>query len=110
MLVTEFSFPRSIRLHAISLLLSNDPWLLDLVLTDCRDGLRPGLEQLRLETGDFSPQEALQLQFCLDVWHDAAIGGALILDALRYLDNARFEALLLALECLRFSRFSNITN
>lgn len=90
------------RWHAISILMANDPKLLDFILNEKRDCLADSAENLKYEAGCFSSGEKILIQIALDIWDDC--GGSRLGDVIHTLDSIRFEAFLRALEILRFSQ------
>ena len=86
--------------EAISILFSNDPKLLRIVLPDPTGEFERPIESEVDSCGGVSYVENLQLRLCLDLWDGT--GGAFLGEALGALSDAQFECLLLALERVRF--------
>lgn len=88
------------RHRAISLLLANDPKLLDFILAPCRTRLTAPPEDLLVEAGCFSSGEQILVKAALDIWDDC--GEVKLTDIIFRLDRLRLEAFLLAVESLGF--------
>jgi len=91
-------------LHALSLLLANDSWLIDFILSPDRSTLNQPPEDLVRLSKAFSRGQQVLVQVALDIW--SAEGQSSIGDVLWCLDSVRFEGFLLALEFLRYGRRS----
>jgi uncharacterized protein YgfB (UPF0149 family) len=89
-------------MHAISLLLSNDPWLIDFLLSQDRSTLNDSTEALAQLSKGFSRGQQVLVQVALDIW--SGEGSALIADVLWCLDSVRFEGFMLAMESLRYGQ------
>lgn len=87
------------RWQAISLLLSNDPWLLDFIFKADRSGLMADPKALIEASCSFSGGQQLLIQIALHIWTDD--GGLSLWDITHSLDEIRFEAFSLCLEALR---------
>jgi hypothetical protein len=87
------------RWQAISLLLSNDSWLLDFIFTSDRSTLIADPQALIEDSRRFSGGQQLLLQIALHIWTDD--GGLSLWDIAQRLDEIRFEAFSLCLEALR---------
>lgn len=90
-----------IRHRAISVLLANDPRLLEFLFHPCRSRLARSAATLRRSAGAFSSGQQILVRIALDIWDDA--GHVRLSDVVYRLDPVRFEAFLLALEVLRYS-------
>jgi hypothetical protein len=98
--MTEKSPYRCERHRAISLLLANDPKLLDFLLKPCRTELRASPERLKQAARCFSSGEQILVRAALDIWDDC--GQVKLADIVFRLDQTRLEAFLLAVESLGF--------
>ena len=87
------------RLHAISLLLANDPPLLRILFDPGSDVLRSSPAEIIASVGGYSSGQQLLTQIALDIWSEH--GCWRLWDAISVLDPLRFEGFMLALECLR---------
>ena len=92
--------------HAISLLLANDPRLLDFIFTEDRLELQASPQELLAASACFSSGQKVLIQVALDFW--SGLGGASLENIVSILDLERFEGFLLALECLRYGRKQSI--
>lgn len=94
-----------LRWHAISMLLAQNPKLIDFVFNEKRDRLAQPALMLRREARAFSTGEKVLIQIALDIWDDC--GGARLSEVIFSLDPIRLELFLRAVEILRFSRSSS---
>ncbi len=102
MLNTEVPSKICPKRHAISLLLSNDNKLLGLLFHENHEGLRAEPEEIIEFARGYSTGQQLLVRIALDIWSGG--GKANLWDILTTLDLVRFEAFMLALESLMFSR------
>jgi hypothetical protein len=98
--LTKASLHGDPRHHAISLLLANDPKLLDFLFNDERSGLALPAEELKELSGTLSGGEQILVRTALDLWDES--GGVQICDIIYRLDRIRLHGFLLAIEALRF--------
>lgn len=89
------------RHRALSLLLANDPALLDFVLDPTRRRLRQSPRRLRRDARNFPSGERILVRIALDLWNGS--GRARLADVVRRLDPVRLEGFLLAVQFLGFS-------
>lgn len=89
-----------VRRRAISLLFVNNQNLISLLFNEDFSRLNAAPKDVLGWAGGLSGGEQSLVKLALDIWSDE--GGATLSDMMR-LDLVRFEGLLLALECLRFS-------
>lgn len=89
------------RSRAISLLLANDPMLLDFLLKPCRTALCAPPARLRREARCFSSGQQILVKTALDIWGD--YGSVQLSDIIFRLDELRLSSFLLAVEYLGFS-------
>lgn len=93
-------FPVCNRHHAISLLLANDPILLNFLFLQCRRELNFGTAErtLRVARRHLNEQEVLLVRLALGIWLES--GRVSFVDAYRGLGDTHFEGFLRALELL----------
>jgi hypothetical protein len=89
------------RLQAISLVMANDPKLLDFLFDSSRCRLRALPQTLKKSARAFSSGEQVLICICLDIWDDC--GGVRLTDVIYGLDRLRLSGVMLAIEVLRFS-------
>lgn len=89
------------RLNAISLLLSNDPKLLDFLFDGSRRRLAASPRSLKRSAKAFSNGQRVLIAMALDIWDEC--GGARLSDVIYGLDTLRLSTAMLAIEALRFS-------
>lgn len=91
----------ALEMESISILLANDPQLLDFLFTKDRRYLNGSPEDIIISMGMFSSGEQLLIRAALDLWSSS--GSCSVGDIIKTLDDCRFESFLLAVEKLRFS-------
>ena len=89
------------RSRAISLLMANDPMLLDFILKPCRTALCASPARLLREARCFSSGQQILVRTALDIWGD--YGRVKLTDIVFRLDLVRLSSFLLAVEFLGFS-------
>lgn len=89
------------RSRAISLLLANDPMLLDFILKPCRTALCAPPAWLKRKARCFSSGQQILVRTALDIWGD--YGRVPLTDIIFRLDSVRLSSFLLAVEFLGFS-------
>ena len=92
---------KCMRTHAISVLMANDPDLIDFVLNSERTCLVSSSESILIEAGVLSTGEQVLVRTALDIWDSS--GYVSFTDIVYSLDACRLEAVLLAIQVLRFS-------
>jgi len=86
------------RHRAISLLLGNDPAVLDFLFDRNRTCLNDASETIRKEASLLSPPEELLAKIALDIWDES--GHAKLTETYRILPDYRYECFMLAMEYL----------
>ena len=87
------------RQHSISLLLSNDPDLLDFLFTPCRTRLNwETPAEAAFATGMMDRERSVLVRIALDIWNST--GFSRLPEVYQQLNEVRFEAFTLALESL----------
>jgi hypothetical protein len=92
------------RHRAISLLLANDPAVLEFLLDSRRSRLNASSGTLKREAALLSSDEELLVRIALDIWNGS--GRTRLADTWRFLPDYRFESFLLALEFLGATAYS----
>ena len=92
-----------IRSRAISILLANDPKLIDFVLNPSRNRLTASPQKLRRRIRSFSNDQKILVQIALDLWDGC--GGVKLAHVVYALDHSRLECFIMAIEVLRFSHY-----
>ena len=90
------------RWHAISILLANDPLILDLLFTEEDRRLRASPQDLISYASTMSSGQRLLVKAALAIWEGS--GELDFGDLIDRLDPCRFESLLLALEFYRYGK------
>ena len=87
------------RRHALSLLMGNDPKLLNFIFGELGLAICPDDFAVIVAEGlDMDDEDQLLVQLALEIWWDRRV--ASIHEALRYLGKIRFDGLLMAMEFL----------
>jgi hypothetical protein len=87
------------RWHAISILLNQDPWLLDFVFTVDRSRLTADPQSLIEDSRCFSGAQQLLVQIALHIW--TSDGKLNLWDIAHSLDELRFDSFSMCLQALR---------
>lgn len=94
------------RYRAISILLANNPRLLDYLFQKNRHQLQQPPEEIMEDIGYLSSGEQVLMRIALDLW--SGDGAARLGDIVWTLDDVRFDAFLMALESLRFTKLAKL--